>query len=364
MLTEEGLKKGSIGFEYGLVQEFTERKVKNPIVRGIIMPTFVNAHTHIGDSFISEEVRGTLREIVAPPNGLKHRRLREARREEVVDSMRLTVEGMFEGGTTTFCDFREGGLNGISMLYESCLGLHVQPIVFGRPVDMIYDREEMVSLLRVVDGIGVSSISDWNYSHLQDISQAARSKGLQFALHASEGEREDIDLILDLKPSFLVHMTCATDSDLEICADNGIPVVICPRSNAFFGRLPDIPRMLRKKIKLMLGTDNAMISSPSIWDEMRFAYYVGKSRGSMRILNVLSMVFNSRKGLKGEAALGTTVGNKPDFMVLAPRNQIPRMKHILNASEKDISLVCIGEKMWKRQSSELIEIEQTEGGNG
>ncbi|MFQ5909362.1 MAG: amidohydrolase family protein [Thermoplasmata archaeon] len=362
VLTEEGFKEGSIGFEDGIVREVTNQKVNDPIARGIIMPTFLNPHTHIGDSFISEEIRGSLEDVVGPPNGLKHRRLREAGRKEIVDAMRLTAKRMFKSGITAFCDFREGGLDGISMLFESCLGLDVKPIVLGRPVHMRYDREEMTSLLRVLDGIGVSSVSDWDYSQLEKISQAARSKGLHFALHASEGRREDIDSILDLKPSFLVHMTRATDSDLERCADSDVPVVVCPRSNAFFGELPDIPRMLSKKVTLMLGTDNAMISSPSIWDEMRFAYYVGKFRGDLSVLDVVRMTMNSRKGLKGELALGSTVGKKSNFMVLAPQSHSPQMKHILSASDRDVSLICIGEKVWKRTG--LVEIGQDEGGNG
>ncbi|MFQ6107248.1 MAG: amidohydrolase family protein [Thermoplasmata archaeon] len=363
VLTEEGLDKGSIGFEEGIVQEVTRHKVKDPIARGIIVPTFMNAHTHIGDSCISEEIRGSLEEVVGPPDGLKHRRLREASREEIVSAMRLTAERMFNGGTTTFRDFREGGLDGISMLYESCLGLDITPIAFGRPLGLKYEREEMNALMRVVDGIGVSALSDWDYSELQKVSGAARSEGLDFALHASEGQREDIDSILDLKPSHLIHMTCATDSDLEVCADSGLPVVVCPRSNAFFGRIPDLPRMLNRKVRLTLGTDNAMISSPSVLEEARFAYYIGRLKGDVRVLDIIGMLMESRKGLNGEGPLGSPTGKKADFMVLAPQSHSPQAKHILTASDRDISLVCKGEKVWKRQNAELVQINQTEGGN-
>lgn len=363
VLTENGLKKGSIGFEDGLVQEFTGQRVKDAIARGIVMPTLTNAHTHIGDSFIQEELRGTVSEIVAPPNGLKHRRLREARREDVVDAMRLTAKRMFESGTTAFFDFREGGLDGVSMLLESCLGLDVRPVAYGRPAGMRFDAREMASLLKVVNGIGVSSMSDWDRSELEKVSEATRREGVPFALHASEDKREDIDRILDLKPSFLVHMTCATDSDLEVCANNNVPVVICPRSNAFFGRLIDIPRMLSKGVRLMLGTDNAMISSPSLLEEMKFAYYAGKLKGGIGLLDVVGMLISSRKGLKGEGALGLTVGKEPDFMVLATQSHSPQLKHILRASEGDISLVCRGEKTWMKHGARLVEIEETEGGN-
>jgi cytosine/adenosine deaminase-related metal-dependent hydrolase len=360
VLTEDGLKEGSIGFEDGRVQEVTDQMVEDPIARGIILPTFANAHTHIGDSFINEELRGTVSEIVAPPDGLKHRRLREATREEVVTAMRLSAKRMFEDGTTAFCDFREGGLDGVSMLYESCLGLDVEPFVYGRPAGMAFDEGEMASLLRVVDGIGVSSLRDWEPSKLEKISEATRKAGLPFALHASEDRREDIDPVLDLKPSFLIHMTCASESDLETCAGNDVPVVICPRSNAFFGRLIDIPRMLAKGVRVMLGTDNAMISSPSILEEMKFAYFMARMKGEIDVLDIVGMVVNSRKGLKGEVALGSTVGDEPDFMVLAPRSDSPRLKHILRASEGDISLICKGDRIWRRRGTGLVK--DTEGG--
>src|SRR5207249_9142245 len=59
--------------------------------------------------------------------------------------------------------------------------------------------------------------------------------------------REEIDAVLDLSPAFLVHMLHATDADLERCADAHVPIVVCPRSNAFFGMTPDIPGMLRQR---------------------------------------------------------------------------------------------------------------------
>ncbi len=45
----------------------------------IVSPAFVNAHTHIGDSIAKEAGAGlSLDELVAPPDGLKHRLLRAA----------------------------------------------------------------------------------------------------------------------------------------------------------------------------------------------------------------------------------------------------------------------------------------------
>ena len=48
----------------------------------ILLPAFVNAHTHLGDSVAKEAAVGlSLDEAVAPPDSLKHRRLAAADRD-------------------------------------------------------------------------------------------------------------------------------------------------------------------------------------------------------------------------------------------------------------------------------------------
>jgi cytosine/adenosine deaminase-related metal-dependent hydrolase len=148
----------------------------------------------------------------------------------------------------------------------------ITPIILSRPSSMEYDKEEVNSLLNNSQGIGISAISDWDYSNLEKLATSAKERGKMFAIHASEWMREDIDAILDLNPDFLVHMVRATDDDLEIVADSRVPVVVCPRSNAFFSLRPNIDLMIDHGIQLMLGTDNAMLVSPKILDEARYCY--------------------------------------------------------------------------------------------
>jgi cytosine/adenosine deaminase-related metal-dependent hydrolase len=67
----------------------------------LVCPAFVNAHTHVGDSIAKEAGRGlTLEELVAPPDGLKHRLLEEASREELVGAMERSLRFMETAGTT------------------------------------------------------------------------------------------------------------------------------------------------------------------------------------------------------------------------------------------------------------------------
>ena len=58
----------------------------------IVCPAFVNAHTHIGDSIAKEAGRGlSLEKLVAPPDGPKHRLLREASMNDSERAIASTV---------------------------------------------------------------------------------------------------------------------------------------------------------------------------------------------------------------------------------------------------------------------------------
>jgi cytosine/adenosine deaminase-related metal-dependent hydrolase len=47
-----------------------------------------------------------------------------------------------------------------------------------------------------------------------------------------------------------------------------LPVVVCPRSNMFFGMVPPLARMVKAGVTVALGTDNAMIHQPDLFVEM------------------------------------------------------------------------------------------------
>ena len=228
----------------------------------------INAHTHIGDAFITLKKSYGIQELVGP-NGIKHALLKQTKPSKIIEGMKQALTIMKNAGTTHFCDFREGGLKGIQLLKEA-LPPNIAPIIFSRPQNQHYNKNEINTLLKNCQGIGISSISDWDYNELLKIAKHTHKKGKLFALHASERIHEPIDLILDLKPTFLVHMIKATPTDFALVADHKIPVVICPRSNAYFGLRPNVAVMKNAGITLMLGTDNAMITPPDILQEAHY----------------------------------------------------------------------------------------------
>jgi cytosine/adenosine deaminase-related metal-dependent hydrolase len=226
----------------------------------IILPAFVNAHTHVGDSIAKEAGEGlSLEELVAPPDGLKHRLLRAADRTEKVDAMRRSLQFMETSGTTSFIDFREGGVPGVEALREAAHGLGVDPVILG--------REEVAAMERS-DGFGASGAADADFTRERNATAEA---GKLFGIHAGEVDADDINPALDLDPDFLVHMVHAEGIHLDRVADSEIPVVVCPRSNLVTGvGVPPIAE-LAERTTVALGTDNVFLNSPSMFREMAFA---------------------------------------------------------------------------------------------
>ncbi len=344
----DGFREGTVRFREGIVEEIRPVVEEDVIARGIILPCFFNAHTHVGDSIILEEPVGTLEEIVAPPSGLKFRRLGQVSQEELVDAMRRTLRRMVLSGSAGFSDFREGGVEGAKALRGALRESPLKGVLLGRPASLSYDKGEVDALLQMVDGVGVSSVSDWDYSELERLARHTRAKGKTFSLHASEASREDVDVVLDLKPDFLIHMTMASSSDWERCAQEGVPVVVCPRSQLFFGRLPDIPGMLEAGLTLYLGTDNAMFASPSMLREMEFAYHVSKLRTSLPPERVIRMAIGGAKLLNSPHPITIQEGVPSSLLVLDVPTRGDAYYQAIRATEADILLLSLGERMWVR----------------
>ncbi|MGD0056436.1 MAG: amidohydrolase family protein [Methanomassiliicoccales archaeon] len=347
VFTDCGFINGYVGFEAGLIKEVERGRVDSPLAKGIVLPTFVNSHTHLADYVVPVDLALSLEEIVAPPSGLKHRILKETPPEVLSRSMRMLSQRMFRRGTSRFVDFREGGIRGTYQLSSQREG-RCRPVILGRPEDLDFDKEEMTQLLKVVDGVGLSSVSDWNPDTIARLASFVRSKGKMFAIHASERVRENLDQILDLRPSFLVHMTMATHDDIAICAQEGIPIVVCPRSNLFFGKMPPLKEMIEAGVTLALGTDNAMFSVPDMFIEMEFAGRLLRCQGVKKVDHAVDMaVSNGRKILNQKVAIGIEPDTPCDFMVVGTKNGDAATDLVLRSTADDPKLICMGKKVWR-----------------
>src|SRR5438128_6398500 len=339
-------REGTVGWEEDVVVEIRSGRTRRPLAEGLIIPGLWNAHTHLGDAIVTQELKGTIEELVAPPRGLKHRVLAKAKDSAVIAAMRRAMATMMRTGTTGFSDFREGGLKGLKLLYEAQAALPIEGIALGRPVGLSYDPREVAAILRASDGIAVSSYIDWPRDAIEKLAADVRRAKKIFAIHCSERVREDVETVLDLKPAFLVHMVQATDADFERCADADVPIAVCPRSNAFFGMTPDIPRMLGHGVELRLGTDNAMINTPSLLREMEFAYRVARMKGGVPAREIFEMVLRGRRMSDRDAPSGIRVGARADLVILDLPGGPNAFASLVRASASDIQLVVSGGRLW------------------
>src|SRR6059036_3453700 len=274
-------REGSVGWEDDVVVEVRPGRARTPLAEGLIVPGLWNAHTHLGDAIVTQELKGTLEELVAPPHGLKHRVLAKAKDAAVIAAMRRAMATMVRTGTTGFAEFRRVLFRSLKLLYAAVAAVPIQGIALGRPAELSYDPREVAAILRASDGIAVSSYIDWPRHAIEKLAADVRRAKKIFAIHCSERVREDIDAVLDLKPVFLVHMVHATDSDPERCADADVPIVVCPRSNAFFGMTPDIPRMLGHGVELRLNRQrDDQRAVPSARDGIRVSRRPDEGRGA------------------------------------------------------------------------------------
>lgn len=259
-----------------------------------ICPALFNAHTHLGDAIAMDcATTGNLEALVTPPDGLKHRLLRAASREDLVSGMRAGIRGMIAAGTAGCADFREGGADGVRALEEAAAGLPFRPFVFGR------DGGESVA-----GGLGISSTRDVPESGR--LVEAAKRAGKKVAIHAGERDAEDIDDAIAYGPDLLIHMTHATRTQLRECAERNIPIAVCPRSNWILGvtsssRRPPIALMEELGCTICLGTDNAMFVPPDLFSEMAFVSTV-YHREPAAIL---------RAAVRGSAVTGTPFFLRP-----------------------------------------------------
>ncbi|MFC7228587.1 amidohydrolase family protein [Salinirubellus salinus] len=248
--------RGRVVVEEGRIAAVEETETAST---SIVLPAFVNAHTHVGDSVAKEGAVGLgLEDAVAPPDSLKHRRLTDADHETLVGEMHRTFRYMERTGTAAFLDFREFGVEGTRALREAAEGLDIEPFVFG---------SDDAAVLDVADGFGASGANDADFSALR---AAVAERDRPFAIHAGEPDATDIHPALDLDPDLLVHMVHAEAEHLERVAEQAVPIAVCPRANLVLGvGRPPIETLL-EYTDVALGTDNVMLNSPSMFREMAY----------------------------------------------------------------------------------------------
>jgi cytosine/adenosine deaminase-related metal-dependent hydrolase len=341
----------------------------------LMIPGFINAHTHIGDSVGKDvSLNNTVDEKIHPVFGAKSKILKNTSDEILSNFMKNTCHSMLRKGITTFVDFREGGLDGVILLKKTLEGVPIRSIILGRMEFYQNVKEikknssfsstkssELFELLKKCDGIGVSGANENSNSVLNYYSKIPKIK----AIHSAETKqsidqskkitgKSEIIRALTLKPDFLVHMTYASKSDLKIVSKKTRGIVICPRANSSLAEgIPDINLMQKSGCILALGTDNVMINSPDMFREMDFIWKVTMGLHKKRIdaKEILKMatvnggkILNKNIGSIESGKLADCIFLDKHALDLEPMHD-PHASVVHRASESAIKAVMIGGKI-------------------
>jgi len=341
----------------------------------LMIPGFINAHTHIGDSIGKDiSLDKTVDQKIHPVFGAKSKILKNTSNEHLGNFMKNTCYSMIRKGITTFVDFREGGLEGVVLLKKVLSDIPIRSIILGR-MEFYQDTKEIkknssfpstkssefLSLLKKCDGIGISGANENSNSVLNYYSKISKIR----AIHSSEtkqsitkskkitGKSETIRA-LTLKPDFLVHMTYASKSDLHLASKKTRGIVICPRANSSLAEgIPDIELMQKSGCTLGLGTDNVMINSPDMFREMDFIWKVtmGLHKKRIEAKEILKMatvnggkILNKKIGIIQSGNLADCIFLDKHALDLEPMHN-PHASIVHRASESTIRAVMIGGKI-------------------
>jgi cytosine/adenosine deaminase-related metal-dependent hydrolase len=267
----------------------------------IVAPSFINAHTHVSDGVIKEVGFGRdYWEVIMPPDGIRHRALKQTAPDDLIAAIGDALDCMLASGTLTCVDFREGGLDGVHVLKRAAAGRAVRAVAMGRfrgyPPQCLEQLErnagrltdselsEVEAILEVADGFSLVSANDLTDEALEQVAEVVRGRGRLLGVHAAEAPgyrsisvsrtgRADVPRLLEhLRPSFVVHLTCATDDELDALARARVPAVVCPRIQGVMGLgVPRFDRMLERGIVVALGTDNVMFCAPDLLRELEYS---------------------------------------------------------------------------------------------
>ncbi len=304
----------------------------------IILPGFINGHTHIGDSFAKElGFKLKINEIVQYPKGLKHYLLEKIDENIIIDGMMNSIKEMIYSGTTTFVDFREGGINGINLLQNAINNilkinpnLKINRIILGRPKNGI---EDIDNLFKYCDGIGLSSTNKYSDEELIEISKKCKKLNKIASVHVSETKEERLYadrefnnsdvyraiLLLDANP--IVHAIHITKKDMTLIKTKKRGIVVCPRANSYFGvGFPPIQEFIKENIPICIGTDNVMANSLNLFREFEYiikylrCIFGPKIINSIDILKMATIYPAKIFNLKNKGSLD--IGKEADMIVL------------------------------------------------
>lgn len=314
------IDNGAVVIRQGVIvdvgsSEYIRQRFPNAVrveLEGVLMPGLVNGHTHLELSHLaggSELHEGEL--FVDWVESLIARRGQENSEQEIASASDSALAKQYLSGVVLLGDIANSRYDG-SEQPDDC---RAYPTVVRMLEFLAPTRQACDLVTQAIDTLqqGVVATAHAPYSTSPHIIQAlkkrSRELGHPFSIHVAESgdevefirknlgpfrnfleKRNSWDGTLDFGPlhsdgtveylnklgvldtkTLLVHCIHVSDRELEIIADSGANICLCPGSNEFLkvGRAP-VEKMVNMDILPALGTDSlASNTSLDMWREMQ-----------------------------------------------------------------------------------------------
>jgi 5-methylthioadenosine/S-adenosylhomocysteine deaminase len=269
----------------------------------ILMPGLINAHTHIGMSYlrgIAEDLdtHTWLSQHIWP---LEQHFVSE---DFVFDASRHAIAEMIKSGTTCFSDMYFYPEQTYHAVKTSGIRAHISPNVFNIITPWSSGVDDTLKKVehylthcpehsRITAGIAPHSIYALTLNELKKVIAFAKSHTLPIHIHLQETQKEMDDSLkhhqktpthlLESLGAFeqltqVAHATCLQQEDLKILRSNAVHVVHCPESNMKLGcGICPTQELINVGINVALGTDSTASNNDlDLLAEMRSATLLAK----------------------------------------------------------------------------------------
>ena len=262
-------------------QDETGARVIDGKGRKMLMPGFVNGHTHLPmvlfrSSADDLELQTWLNTRIFPMEA------------------RLTPDSVECGAELALCEMARAGVTTINDMYTQCRGLlpalEKVPLratlsmgLFGQMDNAQAQLDDAIAFHNEADGalgglirVGLGPHAEYTNTedYLRLCGETARKLGCPLHIHVSETKREHEECkqrygvtpvrlleradFFEGNRAFLAHCVWLEDEDFDILKKHNVSVACCPASNLKLASgYANIPKMLEKGINIALGTDGA-----------------------------------------------------------------------------------------------------------
>lgn len=298
---EYNVQRGSIRIEGKLIDEIGIEiipKADEEIVDGrglLVTPGLCDTHTHIGQQLLKGKVldaQGIIwKEIMLP--------FESSITPEIMNlNTRLAMIEMIKSGTTSFVD---AGSYHMESACEEILKAGMRAgVTYSTMDDMtlpetirytadeivqknseLYDEWHGKGLIKVF--YSIRSLMSASKELVLKVGEEAKKRGATIEAHMNEYDKE-VEYVVEktglypyeyldsmgiLDGEFIgAHSLILTENELDIVIRRDVKIAQCPFSNS--GKaLANTPELLRKGVKVGLGTDGVAHGGLSLWDEMK-----------------------------------------------------------------------------------------------